>query len=547
MRRTHGVLAAACAVAGLAMAGCGSSDSGDGRSTGGGDSAPKLVEALPAGRGPVDLVRWALPSGEPTTIDPMKSGSNSELIVVGNLCENLLRLQSDFSAAPGLATRAEWRDRTTFVIDLRPGVRFWDGAAMTADDVVYSMKRNTDPAVQGVNSSSYQRVRSIQRTGPLQVTVTFREPDAQFRNAMAGVAGAVVEKAYAERVGRAFGTAAGGLSCTGPFELVRWSPGEKIDIARNDGYWGEAPQVGTLEFRFLTDTSTLTSALLAGEVDGVFDAPVASASALARSTEGTLYAGPSTASVTFGPTTDQGPAADPKVRAALDLAIDKQAFVRTVLRGYGEPVKTFTPPFAWSGLPGRETYREGYDRLPDNAEDLDEAKRLIAEARPEKKSLVFVTQAGDALLLQTATILQAAARELGFDARIKQLQGTEFSALFYDRSKRQAVDFVITTGYIEVPGALYYAPLFAIPGGLFNWSGYDNPEVTRDLEAARSSIDPEETARLFTQAQAIYGPDRLQVPLGLSYQRLFLNNRLTGATVSMAYISSPWAAELGAS
>lgn len=546
MRGTHGVVVAGCALAALLAAGCGGSGSSAGSGGGKPAASVELVDALPAGRGPVELVRWALPSGEPTTIDPMRAGGPSESTVVANLCEHVLQVQPDFSVGPGLATRADWADRRTFVIDLRPGVRFWDGAPMTADDVVYSLRRNLDPRAQSIYGEVFLRVSAIERSGPQQVTIRFRAPDAQFRNAIAGPAGTVVEQAAVEKAGRAFGTAAGGLSCTGPYALGRWTPGEQLTIVRNDGYWGGAPQVGTIEFRFLTDSSTLTSALLAGEVDGAFDAPVASASALARSETGSLFTGPSTASVSFGPATPEGPAADPRIRAALDLAIDKQAFVRTVLRGYGEPAKTFTAPLSWSGLPGREIYRAGYDRLSSSAVDLEEAKRLVAEARPASRKLVFATAAGDAMMTQTATIAQAAATSIGLDAEIRQLQATEFSALFYDPSKRHGIDFVITTAYVEVPGALYYAPQFAIKGGLFNWSGYDDPQVAADLTAAQGSIDPQETARLFTRAQARYAPARLQVSLGLSYNRLFLNKRLTGATVSIAYISSAWAAKLGA-
>lgn len=547
MRGTSGFAVAGCAAAAIFLGACGSSESGGaGARAGDAPARIELIDQLPAGRGKVELVRWALPAGEPTTLDPQRAGATSEATVGANLCEHLLTVQPDFSVGPGLATRAEWADPRTFVIELRSGVSYWDGAPMTADDVVWSLERARDPRSGSIFSDVYRNVTKIARSGADEVTVSFRAPDAQFRNAIAGPAGTVVERAYAERAGRGFGSAAGGLSCTGPYKLVRWAPGEQITIAANGRYWGGAPQVGAIEFRFLTDTSTLTSALVAGEVDGAYDAPVTSSAALARASTGRVWLGPSTASLSFGPTSPDGPAADPKVRAALDLAIDKEALVRVVLRGYGEPLKTFTAPLAWSGLEGREIYQAGYDALEPPRYDLEEAKRLIAEARPARRTLVFAVPAGDALLAQTATIVQAAAKSIGLDAEIRQLQATEFSALFYDPAKRADLDFVVTTGYSEVPGALYYAPQFVLPRGLFNWSGYSDPAVTRAILAATTSIDPERTARLFTQAQAIFAPARLQVSLGLVYQRLFLNKRLTGATVSIAATSSPWAAKLGA-
>ncbi|MFG2005505.1 ABC transporter substrate-binding protein [Spirillospora sp. NPDC048911] len=526
--------------AALVATGC-----GGGNDSGGTGGRIELVSALPRATQRVDLVKWALPFGEPLTLDPTKAFGESEETVVSNLCEGLLRIGPDFSVRPGLATSADWTDATTFVIKLRSGVRFWDGTPMTADDVVHSMERNVDPKVQGAYGAVYRRVESFRKTGPLQVTVKFKQHDAQFRNAIASHGGAVVQKAFAAKAGKGFGTPAGGVMCTGPYRLVKWSPGDKITVAGNDGYWGGAPKVGTLDFRFITDSSTLTSALLAGEVDGTFNAPVESAKAFTNSGQGTLWVGPSSMFIGFFPTTPHGPAADAKVRQALNLAINKEAFIKNVLRGYGQPLKTMTPPIVWQSIPGHEIYQSAYDRLPGNAHDLTKAKALIAEAKPSKKTLVFAAKGGDTLAVQSATLVQAAARELGFDAKIKTLQPTDFDAFFFDQNKRESVDFVISPGWIEVPGALYYAPEYALKTGFFNYSKYDNPRVTKLLDDARASTDPNKTAQLFSEAQAIFAPDQLMATIATNYSRVFLNKRLTGVTTSSAFLTSPWAASLG--
>ena len=547
-RRARGLLAATGTLA-LVAAGCGggAKQADTGSSGGGGapDATPKLVASTPPATKPVDLVKWALPAGEPTTIDPAKAGGDSEQTVVPNLCESVVRLQPDFSVAPGLAKSADWRNPTTFVIDLRPDVTFWDGKPMTADDVVYSMQRNLDPNVQGIYGGIYAFVKDIRKTGPLQVTLTFKQHDAEFGYALAGLGGVVVEKAYAEQQGKAFGTPSGGLMCTGPYRLGKWAPGESITIDRNDHYWDGAPRTGEIEFRFISDTSTLTSALLAGEVDGAFEVPVGSASAFTSSGQGKLWVGPSTVFIGFGPASSTGPAADPRVRQALQLAIDKDAYIKSVLGGYGEPLKTFTVPLVWENIPGNATYRSAYDKLAGFDQDLEKAKALIAQAKPGKQTLTFAVPAGNQTLLQTATIAQAAAKQLGFDAKINQLQPTQFSAFFYDPSARAGTDFVVTTGWIDVPGALYYAPQFATKGGLFNWTGYDNPQVAKLLGQAQTATDPEQTARLFAQAQAIFAPDLLQNDLAIPYMLTFLSKRLTGVTTSSAFFNSPWAAKLG--
>lgn len=541
-------LGAAGAAVALAASGCGGDDGGATGANGGG-AGDRLVVTTPAPKGAVDRVTWALPYGEPTTLDPALAGDYSPNTVLSNLCEGLMQTQPDFTLKPNLAERVEQPDAKTIVFHLRRDVRFWDGRPMTADDVAASLGRNVDPKLNSINFPVFERVRDVRKTGAHEVTVRFKKPDARFLPTMAGVAGAVSEASVAQAQGKRYGTPRGGLMCTGPFRLGAWRSGESITIERNPRYWNAAlePKVGAVTFRFVSDSSTLTSALLSGDIDGTYEAPVGSSKALRGSSAGTLYSGPSTQSVSFGPTRATGAGADPRVRRALDLAIDKRAFVKNVLQGAGEPLKTMTPPFAFQSSPASAVYQAGYDALEDNAApNLAEAKRLIAEAKPGKTPLTIAVGAGQQLPLQTATIIQAAGKSLGLEMRIKQLQDTDISALFYDPAKRQDLDFIATTGYIEGPSPLYYAPLFAVKTGQFNWSGYDDPQVAKDIEAALDATDPKVAARRFVAAQKRFAPARLQVSLATAHERLFMNKRITGAPASFSYITTPWAAYLGA-
>jgi peptide/nickel transport system substrate-binding protein len=529
---------------GLSLTACGS----EGGTPATGAGPIELVETTPAATGDVDKVTWALPSGEPASLDPAHTGDYSANTVGTNLCESLLRLEPDYSTASGLASAVTQKDPTTVVITLRDGVTFWDGSALTADDVVYSLKRNMDPKVASYAAHVFASVDDIAKTGPLEVTVTFTNPDVQFIPDLAGVPGAIIQEKFATKAGEGFGTASGGLMCTGPFRIGDWTSGQKISLTRNDAYWdtGRKARAAAFDFVFLTDSSTLTSALLSGEVDGVYGAPVGSIAALQRSEAGKLWFGPSTESFSLGAVAADGPAADPRIRQALDLAIDKTSFIASVLKGAGQPLKTFTPPLSWQGSPAKDVYDGGYAALPDTGKaDIEAAKKLVAGAAPSRTDLVIATPSGDQSLLQTATIAQAAAQQIGLNVTIKQLQPAEYAGLFYDPSLRAGIDFVATTGYLEVPGALYYAPGFVLKGAAFNWTNYENPEVTANLVAAVAATDPVVSAQKFVAAQAIYGPDKLQITLAGSYNRLYLNKRITGAPASFSYISSPWAALVG--
>jgi peptide/nickel transport system substrate-binding protein len=530
------------------LAACTSSPSSTSTGSDGLYPASKLVTTTTAATKTADKVTWALSAGEPPTLNPIQSGTDSSYLVNANLCENLLSLTPDFAVAPGLATSADWTDPTTFTIELRDDVTFWDGTPMTADDVLYSLQQSASPTTGSVNVGLFSGVTSMAATGAHEVTLHFAAPDSQFRNALATTAGVVFEKAYAEKAGQALGTSSGGLMCTGPFELKSWTPGKSIVTTANPHYWNGAPKTKELDYVFIADNSTLTSALLSGEVDGAYDVPTSSAKTLSSSKSGALSFGPSTGSLSFGPVADSGPAADPRVRQALNLAIDKTAYVKTVLGGYGAVAKTFSLPLTFSGLPDAAIYQKGYDALPDYPVDLAKAKKLIAEAKPEAKDLVFAIPAGNQELLQSATIVQAAGKKLGLTITIKQLQATDFAGLFYDASARKGIDFIGTMGYLNAPGPITNAAFFTMPQplGLFNWSGYSDPEVTKHLTAAIQTTDATTAANEFVKAQAIYDESQPLVTLGAKYSSVYLSSKLTGATVSFAYIGSPWALHLGA-
>lgn len=529
----------------LALTACSAREGAD---PGPGDPAKvTLVDVQPAATKPVDEVTWAIVEGEPATLNPAASAN----LIIPNLCDNLLSLQPDFSIKPGIASSAEFVDPVTFVIKLRDDVTFWDGKPVTAEDVVYSLKLNTNPASQWYGAFALVAPNGIVATGPREVTVHFVAPDSTFRDALAGQGSAVMEKAFSEAAGKALGTADGGLMCTGPYKLDKggWKPGSEIVTTANEDYWGGAPLVKTLKYSFVSDGSTLTTALTQGDIDGAINVSPASRAAFEGEGAGTLTVGDSTASYSFGPVSATSAAANPKIRLALSMAIDRDQYLKTVVNGLGYVQKTIVPPFSFQAMKEAATYQAGYDALATPKVDIEAAKKLVEESGVDvSKALVIAVPAGAKEFQQTAAIVQSAGQKIGLNIQINEMQASDFGALFYDPSKRGSVDFVATQGYLETPGVLGYPSLFVMPpkqGGFFNWTGYDNPEVTAHMTAARNATDAKTAAEEFVAAQKIFAPDMLQVTLAGTYQLTYLKKELTGVVTSVAAYSSPWALHLG--
>lgn len=545
MLRTRLITGAAVgAVALLALTACAPRDSSSAGARAGVETAD-LVTSTSAGTAPVDTVTWSIVEGEPATLDPASSAN----LIIPNLCDNLLALQPDFSVEPGVATRAEWTDPTTFVIELRDDVTFWDGTSLTAADVVYSLERNRSPESQWF--AAFALVNGIEATGDHEVTVTFNAPDSTFRDALAGGGGAVMSAAFGAEAGDNLGTSDGGLMCTGPYELAAdgWTPGNEIVTTANPDYWNGSPLVSSLTYVFVSDASTLATALTQGEIDGALNVSPSSRAAFEGDGAGSLIVGPSTASYSFGPATPDGPAANPEIRRALSLAIDRQQYIDTVLNGLGEPQRTIVPPFTFHELAAADVYQAGYDALEAPEVDLEAAKQLVDESGEDLSApLVLAVPAGATEFKNTAQIVQSAAKQIGIEIEINEMQASDFGAMFYDPAAREGIDFVATQGYLETPGVLGYPSLFMLPeelGGVFNWSGYANDEVTAHMQAARTATDEQTAAEEFVAAQQIFAPDMLQVTLAGAYQLSYVNDDLTGITTSVAVYSSPWALHLG--
>ena len=180
-------------------------------------------------------VTWAV-YRDVNSLDPIYAFDYPENTADSLMCESLLRQAPDGSLQPGLASVAS-PSPTTMVFTLRPGVKFWDGHPVTPADVVYSLDRNTDPKLGGFYSLVFNRVKSIAATGSSQVTITLKQPDYWLQGELASMPGIIIEKSFAEKQGKNYGTPAGSIMCTGAYMFKSWNPGVGVIAVRNPHYW----------------------------------------------------------------------------------------------------------------------------------------------------------------------------------------------------------------------------------------------------------------------------------------------------------------------
>ncbi|MFE2978438.1 ABC transporter substrate-binding protein [Streptomyces sp. NPDC059258] len=532
--------AATGALAALAvLAAC----SGPPNPAGDGSGSPfTLSPGTPRAAGEIDSFSWAV-YAEPPTLDYTVAFDYPQNTILSNVCESLMRWTPDLGLEPGLARKASNPDPTTWVYDLRAGVRFHDGRTMSADDVVYSLGRQRDPDNAAAWAQMFQNVTAVTRTGPLQVTVKLRKPDSQFPQYMATAAGVVASRAGVEKAGRDYGTT-GGLACTGPFELRAWRKGQSIELARFAGYRGARAKSAEVVFRFLTDPSARTNALLSGEVDGGYLIPTESYARLRQSSTGTLHFGEGLSTVNVSVTDLEGPLGDLRVRRALSLALDRSGFVRAGLGGAGTATGSLTTRAAWADA--SERVREAaFDGLPPSEPDLATARKLIEEAGATGAKLTVATSSIGQDVSLLATAVQAAGTQIGLDIRLKSIAPNAFTALFTDPGAREGIDMFPLTYYNSITDPLDLLTNFKT-GAYLNFAGYSDKRYDEGVERATAAYDPERRARIVAKLQRHAAESLLWIPVAEWPTSLFLNRRITGAPTTIAYMYYPWAADVGA-
>ncbi|MER5503069.1 ABC transporter substrate-binding protein [Streptomyces sp. NPDC002561] len=502
----------------------------------------KLSASTPPARGEIDSFTWAV-YAEPPTLDYTVAFDYPQNMILSNVCESLMRWTPGLTLEPGLAKKASNPDPTTWIYDLRPGVRFHDGKKMTADDVIHSLGRQMDPDNAAAWAQVFQNVASLKKTGPLQVTVKLKKPDSQFPQYMATSAGVVASEAGIRAAGKDYGTA-GGLACTGPFELGEWSKGQSIELDRFDGYWGKKAKSKKAVFRFLTDPSARTNAMLSGEADGGYLIPTESYGRLRDSGVGTLYFGEGLTTVNVNVTNMRGPLGDVRVRRALSLALDRSGFIEAGLGGAGTINNSITPRGAWAGVPER-TRKAALGALPPAKQDVEKAKALIEEAGATGKTLTVATSSIGQDVSLLATALQAAGTRIGLDIRLRTIAPNAFTALFTDPEAREGIDLFPYTSYNNISDPLDLLGNFKT-GAYLNFAGYSDKGYDELVDRATAVYQRDKRMEIEAEIQKHAAEQLLWIPVADWPTSVFLNKRITGAPTTISYMYYPWAADVGA-
>jgi peptide/nickel transport system substrate-binding protein len=534
-------LAAACP---LAAAACTGSANGTGSSAGNVSPVKGLDAVTPTGTRPVSSVVWAT-TRDPRSLDAIYSYGYPENTADTLMCESLLRQAPDGSLEPGLATVAN-PNPTTVVFTLRPGVKFWDGHPVTSADVVYSLERSANPKLGGLYTWVFDRVVSIEATGPAQVTIKLKQSDYWLEGELSSMAGVIIERSFAEKEGANYGTPAGSIMCTGAYMLKSWTPGVGVVAVRNPHYWNPSvhPLVGQITIKGIPQIASLTSGLLTGAIQGYYVANggLPTLDQLMGSSTVRVYQSLGWQSEVFFVSSLKGVLGNLNVRRALSLALNRQAIINSVYHGAALLPRWLSNPGTFGY--GTSVFDQAYDSSPVLTQNIAEAKRLVQQAGAVGKTITIGTSSLSDIAELTGAY-QAAAQAIGLKVVLRSVPAQDYIEFFADPKFRVGVDGFVSVGYGDYAAPEAMLAQAVLPGGLQNFDNFNDPQITAALDQARSTANLDKRAALVVEAEKLTVQQLPWIPDVQPTNVLLLSKGLTGAVASLSYLFAPWANQLG--
>ena len=344
--------------------------------------------------------------------------------VMAHVLEGLVAYDEQGNPRPMLASSiAMSPDGRTYRFHLREGVRFHNGAPLTSREVVWSWRRYMDPATRWVclrdfDGSAGARLESIETAGPLDVVFHLSAPQPLLLAQMAALQcgqSAILHPSSLDAHGHWRAPVA-----TGPYRLLDWVPGERVDLAAFRGYarrpgprdgfgGGKDAFAPVVRFMVIRDGTARLAALVKGQIAVMPEASSAELEAVGRYPQLRVATAPGGVvnAILLRPT---GPLADPRIRRALALSIDRAELADLTTAGTGSPNASLTPvasPF--------------YDAVQHagTAADLPGARRLLAAAGYHGEPIELVTNRRYSDMFDQALLVQAMARRAGIDVRLR--------------------------------------------------------------------------------------------------------------------------------
>ncbi|GAK06264.1 oligopeptide ABC transporter, periplasmic oligopeptide-binding protein OppA [Geomicrobium sp. JCM 19037] len=415
---------------------------------------------------------------------------------------------------PKLAEDYELVDDYTWSFTLREGVTFHNGDPLTSEDVKYTLERvATDESLQ--EHSLYNVIEEVEVIDELNFNIITAEPEPILLNRLSRIGSGILPSEYIEENG--WDHFLENPIGTGEFQFVEWARDDRVVFEAYEDYWnGQNEEWDTLTFRIIPENSTRVAELLTGGVDIAVNVPPSEWERIEDADGVSLMSESSNRVLMLMLRNTEGyPTSDPLVREAIDLAIDNEAIIESILMDAGTATRTRVTP-------GNNGANE--DLYETNVYDIDRALELMAEAGYEEGFDMTLHSPRGRYLQDTevAELVAGMLAAINVNVNLEFMEWSNFVDLRQSGSHEDSFMIGFGNSMADADNALdrYYSTESE------GEHDYVNAEVDELLDAARQNMDLDERAEQHQRVQEIIAEERPDIYLHQESINVGVNDRL---------------------
>ena len=415
-------------------------------------------------------------------LDPQNSVDTYSFSVIRQIYEPLFTVDGKTKElVPVLVDKWEMLDDVTYKFHLKQGVKFHNGEEMTAEDVVFSLQRIFDSIV-AKSRGRYIDPDGFEIIDKYTLTMKTNGPVGGFLGSMKHPYASIMSRKAVTEAGKEYFRNPVG---TGPYTFEKWVKGEAIDLARFDDYHGTKGNFKNMRFVVLPDSSSRMIALETGKIDMNYAVPYADFDRLVRENKVKVVEAPGLVLLHMGLNTQNPKLADPRVRQAIEYAVNKEAYNQVVYNGHAivpkGPLPTVSQWFPADAKPWPY--------------DPEKARILLKEAGVKDLKLsLWAINSQDRV--DGATMIQGMLGQVGIAVEIRIIE----NAMFDDSLRQNKHDMYIGTGGMQTnrDAGVYWGAMFASTAiGATNKCNLNDPEVDKGISLAMATVDQAKRIPIF--------------------------------------------------
>ena len=474
---------------------------------------------------------------EPASLDPAQANTQYERAIVGDVFEGLVTYGADGRLVPGAA--GAWTPDAgglRYTFRLRPGVKWSDGAALTAADVVFTFRRLMDPKTAAVSAPLLYVLKNaravntgeapasalgVTALGEDLVAMDLESPAPYLPQLLANPFAAIVPRHAMAAAGEGW-IKPGVLVSNGAFTLAAWEPQDRIVLARNPRFHGaRGVKLDRVVYYPTADLSAALSRFRAGELDMEIEFPTNQIGFLRSSLAKETKLTPSLLTYYLALNTANAKLSDGRVRRALSLAIDRDILTAKVLRTGEQPAMSFVPPMIANYKPPAMDFAA----TPMETR-LAEARRLLADAGygPNKPLRLTYSHSANQELRRLAVVIAAMWKRIGVETALDNTEGKVFFA-----NLRQGVFEVGFVGWLaDFNDAAAFLYILQSTTQASNYSRYHSDAFDALMTRAAQTADGAARAALLGEAEQLVLADQPIIPLYFGTAKNLVAQRVTG-------------------